>query len=203
MSMNFSRWIAVLIVVAFVLLAVYSFFPPQAQVMDRDSAANAALKDARDAYPNASLSILSVEGNETTGWNVKVKITLDAHSICPKVYVRDYELLPIRFREQVIMTQCDKLRAPIIYGEEAQADSGILLNCVRDAAQKGALGYFYEVPKDQGPGILPSKATSMVAGLNQSVWLSNQRVWAVEWRGADFSEVVLLDESARILNESC
>ncbi len=120
--MDFFKWlernkVIVLIGLLLVVFLALGFSSQPPAVRERESAIDFVLKEASGAYPNASIRVINA-AREGEKWRVDVKIALDAHSPCPRVFVRKYELLPMFFREEQLMKNCT-VSGTIIVGEDA------------------------------------------------------------------------------------
>ncbi|MCX6767811.1 MAG: hypothetical protein NTY90_03740 [Candidatus Micrarchaeota archaeon] len=195
--------VIVLVGALLVVFLVVGMLSQPPAVQDKESAVDFVLKDALGAYPGAAVNVTKA-GNEDGKWKVDVKIVVDAHSPCPKVFIRNYELLPIFFREQQILKNCE-VSGNIVSEEEAIVVSAKKGALASKAAAAGALGYvtyFSRAVIDAArnctscQSALPAPLAGPLAGAE------SQNLWVVEWRLANQSVFTALDEKGEVVAEA-
>jgi len=204
--MDHLKWIeknkvVVLVGLLLVVFLALGFFSRPAVIEERESAIDFVLKEAAGAYPNASMREINAV-REGDRWKVDVKISLNAHSPCPTVIVRKYELLPIFFREEQIIKNC-MVSGTIVFEEEAVAASA-RTGLAKTAAESGALWYATYFSKDVIDAVknCPECVTTFPPVLVESIQnTSSQNIWVVEWRMSNESVFAVLSEKGELLAE--
>ena len=192
--------VIVLVGVLLVLFLALASMSQPLVINEKQSAIDFVLKDVSGTYPNATIQVTNAEmvGNR---WKVDVKISLDAHTACPTVFVRNYELLPIYFREQQRIKDC-KVTGSIVFEEEAVAASA-KSGAASAAAAQGALGYATYVSMASieefrncttcSPAF-PDRFKDLLGSI------APQNAWVVEWKSPANPDVLIaLDERGEIL----
>lgn len=176
-----STTIRVALVVALlaIVMIALTFMPkPASGPINAPDAQQVVLKDVRMTYPQAELEILQTDKVQEGRWKVRVKIALNAHQACPSVYVRDYELLPILFREERVVGDCRAGIGPIVYPEEALLRSEQVPQ-VKDASQT-ANYYGCAVRTSEANTLAAQCASARQAALNLSATLPGGS-WLAAW----------------------
>jgi len=194
-----NKTIVLVGVLLVLFLALASMSQPPA-INEKQSAIDFVLKDASGTYPNATIQVTNAE-MVGSRWKVDVKISIDAHTACPKVFVRNYELLPIYFREEQRIKNC-VVSGSVVFEEEAVAASA-KSSAASAAAAQGALGYATYVSKEAmetaaNCTTCPAPYSPAVAAAIQGI--APQNTWVVEWKSPGAQSVfVVLDERGGIL----
>ena len=189
-----------MLLVLFLALATLSR-PPV--INEKQSAIDFVLKDASGTYPNATITVMKAE-MQGDKWKVDVKISAEGHSACPRVFVRNYELLPIYFREEQTIKNC-QVSGSIVFEEEAVAASAKTPRASA-AASAGALGYATYISREQVETArnctsCPSAFSAPIAEMLLKI--APQNAWVVEWKAPALNEsvFVVLNEKGEVLAE--
>lgn len=197
-----KKQVVALVVVILLLLVAFSFTTKSEPVLTTDDAMNAVKKDVQRYYPGAEVTVLTpvVElGNSSWKINVKITIKDSLNACCPKVILRYYELLPIRFHEELITRQCSAGK-PLVYEEEAVIAAGKSPEisrefCFKKGVQASALFYkaerVREMQKCTAECTDPEKAVSK---------MPVQDLWVVQWTLGGYSKYAALDKTGQVLN---
>jgi hypothetical protein len=184
-----------------VVLVAFAYLPkPAPTPLATADAERLALNDARNSYPAAELRVLDSSDLGGGRWKVRVKVALAAHTYCPSVRVREYELLPIFFREEEVVKDCRAATGPIVYEEEALLRS-LEFPAARDAAQRGQYGCALRSSALPGLPAECSAAGSLLASLAAR---APETAWLVAWvpRPIPLGDELLgvaLDSTGRVL----
>lgn len=188
-----ERWVLFLIVVFALALVVYPQFSKVSFTeIDKEKALMFVKEDIIHSYPNSLIRFVSAE--ESNGvWRVSAKITLDAGKACPTVYVRDYELMPIRFKEKTLIKNC-VVSGPIFLEEEALVISGKLPEVQRILGEggSGSASFYYS------DRVKELQSTSSDLG-KFLVGLDAKNVWIVDWVSSSSRVLVALSEDGKVI----
>jgi hypothetical protein len=186
------------IILVFLLLAAFALYmamPLAAQRPDADSLAKQfVLEDAKNDYPSATVEVLNAEKAGGV-WQIDVKIALDAHSKCPKLYKRYYNYPPIYFREEVINDKCTAT-GNIIYPEEAILSSAKTAAVAQlpNSASASARSYSAdEVKAMQACAVSCSNAEIFSRQLPQ------EKLWIVDWQYGGATTLVAVNENGKVI----
>ncbi|MFH1200549.1 MAG: hypothetical protein V1708_05780 [Candidatus Micrarchaeota archaeon] len=186
------------IILVFLLLAAFALYMAMPLAAQRPVADNTArqfvLEDAKNDYPSATVEVLNAE-KSGGAWQIDVKIALDAHSKCPKIYKRYYNYPPIYFREEVINDKC-AASGSIIYSEEAILASAKTAAVMRlpDSASASARSYSGdEIKAMQACAISCSDIEEF------SKQLPAAKLWIIEWQYGSATTLVAVDEYGKAL----
>ncbi|MBI5228877.1 hypothetical protein HY991_02115 [Candidatus Micrarchaeota archaeon] len=197
-----DRPAVLLIIVIFLVLAIYSFAPFRQTTMSMDEAIALVKKDAQSSYPGASVTVLppiGFSGNGSDAWKINIKITVEdpLNACCPKVFVRYYELMPLRFRSETITKGCTAGK-PILYEEEAIIASGKskqIENQFCNARGVKTSVLFFSAEKIRATK--DCKECSLVESLVSD--LPVQELWVVEWSYGKYSKLAAVNRSGDVL----
>jgi len=180
-----------------VVMVALTFMPkPAAAPLKAADAEKLALNDAILSYPAAELKVLESTPQADGTWKVRVKISPDAHTACPKVLIREYELLPILFREEAVVKNC-RAGMPIVYEEEALIKS-LEAPAANSLAQIGAYGC---ATRASGINNLPTECASAKSLLLNISGQLPTDAWLAAWipQGGFATVAVGMDGEGRLL----
>lgn len=117
----------------------------------RDDAISTARNDATGfltaSYGQAEQNIDVLSANFADGkWKVVMDVTINPHSYCPEVTRLSYEMFPIAFRNETIVSSRECYSRPITRKAEAIIDSYANSPKVRQLASSGYLACGFEYP---------------------------------------------------------
>ncbi|HEV8289442.1 MAG TPA: hypothetical protein VGQ00_00615 [Candidatus Norongarragalinales archaeon] len=182
------------IVLGVVLLSASLLLQPQANGFDKSAAWNAVLKDVQESYPQSDKTVtpIKIEQSPSSEWKIDAKVSLQPHSACPTVFVRHYNLNPIRYREEQVTRNCE-VGGAITFEEEAIIASGKSPEA-KAAAAKGGEAYATFVASDK------FQSSAFSGFLIAAPAVSQQNVWIVEWKVPNEASVlVAIDGNANII----
>ncbi|MFH1779608.1 MAG: hypothetical protein ABH803_00490 [Candidatus Micrarchaeota archaeon] len=111
-----------LIALILVVLLLFSFSTPASSSLDEEQA-RAFVQADLEGVEAFRLESVKQEGEK---WFFDVLVLKNAHSACPSLVWRHYQLFPISFRLEPALTSCAKRTAPLIYPEEAMLNTASL-----------------------------------------------------------------------------
>lgn len=196
-----AKGLATLAIAAFVVVLAWSFFSTSS-VPSREAAVSFVLDDLRgdSSASDAVYSIFSADySNSTREWSVVARVTLQAHSACPSVFVRTYSLLPIRRSlDKTVVSGC-AFSKPIAYAEEAiiasRQDAGVAA-----LVSSGASSCGFSLPLSEQPVYSYCPNADFAALSSAATEFSSAR-WLVSW-STDSSTLVLgVDSNGNIVGK--
>jgi hypothetical protein len=192
--MAVDRWMIIIVVLFIALMVAYPLIPkPGYQPVGKEDAIKIALEDAGKAYPEASLKVVSVEAQET-GWNVEVKISFNSDTCCPRLLVRDYELLPVKFKETELVKNC-MVSGTIIFDEEALVTAGKAPRVAPYCSEARGKATFLDYAQ-----IKRMKECTDCSELEKFISdLPDQDAWVVQWSIGGETVFTALDAEGNIL----
>lgn len=186
--MDDRQMIIIGLVVIGIVALWYAANKPQ-QTTEYD-ARNFVLNDAKTRFPEAEVSVLSVNytGNS---WKIKVKATTSPDSECPERVHLYYDYPSMKFETQppeYITKNCQVcINAPdcvLIFPEEALIASHTFPGTSQTAA-------FLR----QHPGATGTAEFMETYG-------QQARVWYIQWKGGGATQTIVLDEKGKVLEEN-
>jgi hypothetical protein len=185
--MKFSWVIAAIFALA--LVAVYLGKPQGSESVSREEAINYALRDARNSFSSDYDGSVLGAVQENGKWKITIQITLEPHSKCPQVVNRQYELFPLLYRDEKIVSGCN-LKKPILRREEAIIDSVVLVPKARDYSYSCAFK-------------LPARVEESYCAASEqelsSVASGATKGWIVQWESQTGKFFVVMDDEANVL----
>lgn len=118
------RTLAVIVFLALAVLLVWSLATAPTSVATKEDVRKFVLDDL-SADPTLSsgdhlFSVYSITYDSASKqWSASAKITLSPHSACPTVYIREYDLLPLRHGVDKVVTDNCRRATSIAFEEEA------------------------------------------------------------------------------------
>lgn len=186
--------VAALLAVVMIALAL---MPKQAPTpLTTADAERIVLEDARHNNQGAEFKILESLPVPGERWKVRLKVSFDAHTRCPKVFVSEYDLMPIRNRTEAVVKDCRVGTGPIVYEEEALIRS---LESPEAAAyaNAGAYGCAVKAAEASSLPFACSAASAIVTNISASIPSDG---WLAAWAAPQGSAVAVgLSNGGQIL----
>ncbi len=172
---------------------VYSNLSPTAgTVVSSSQAVDYVLQDVRQI--DAEKRVLSVE-NQSGEWSVELLLSYNAHSTCPLLAKRSYRLLPIRYREEVLVHDCQPKNL-LSYPEEALITSSKVVPLSNSPGAYGCAFYLaYKDPQYQCERLDQKAFDAFSKGLAQDSWV-------VYWTAGAEKSFVAFDRYANVIKKN-
>ncbi|MFH0836191.1 MAG: hypothetical protein V1834_03445 [Candidatus Micrarchaeota archaeon] len=186
--------ILALIAILVVVLGLYSALPAVNPTdLTREQAFSTVIQDVYKDYPtDVEVRVLSESGSDKN-WKFKLLITQSPHSACPTLEVRDYELLPLRFRPESLIKDCTA-NTPITYREEA-----LIHSAQADSFAQGAFGCAFTLKDfdltkafEYCPALDKNEFGEFASGLDENSWV-------IQWTKEGTAKFIALDKNANVL----
>lgn len=193
--------VALIVVVILAIAIAYSFTAKTISVETAQGAKAIVLEDLKSdpLFSQAGLyKIYSIEYlNSSNQWEVKTKITLNSHSSCPQVYLRDYKLMPISpsLTKQVVK-DC-VANTPLALPEEAIISSKDL-DQVKALASAQACAYSLPLNELDAMEYCPFTNYALLKHFSES--LSSSARFITEWHSNESVVRVAIDEKGNVLS---
>jgi len=200
--MGVFRVLGVIVIAVLLLLFAYTFSRTR-PIESEAGAVQFVLDDlAQDESFAGRSPLFSVYAANKSGdeWTIVSKITLSPNSGCPEVFIRTYQLLPMRHDiDRAVVTGC-KVGSFLTYPEEAIIATGIRSDA-RSMLYAGGRACGFAVPLsaraalEYCPGVDVSALESFAAASPDARWIAY-------WESEDRKLLLALSQSGSVLAES-
>lgn len=107
-----------IIVPPFIGLLNLSLNQPQTSMVSKDLAAKFVADDVKTSFSADAIITITSLKEKGAKWQAEVEIEESPHSSCPKLYKRNYELMPIIYTTENLLTNC---KPPLTISHRAEA----------------------------------------------------------------------------------